>query len=190
MAGSRTVKTLTALLVAMTLGSLALMILETEPLRPTAQPLAVLSPPPAGAAEVIYETQVPFQAVQWRYVVIHASLDPAGEVARGCHFVIAAEQDGKWKVSAGPHWLHQREGRHIGGYWRDSSIGVCLIGEFSRRPPAAGQLDCLVDLVNTLQEVCGIAADRVYLHRDLDARSVSPGRAFPAAELSARLLRP
>ena len=44
--------------------------------------------------------------------------------------------------------------------------------------------------VHTLQHVCRISADRVYLRRDLDARSLSPGRAFPAARFSAGLLDP
>ena len=51
MFGSRTIKTLTALLVSMTLGALALMVLETAPAEPAAQHLAaVTGGPPAGQA--------------------------------------------------------------------------------------------------------------------------------------------
>jgi len=188
MGGSRTVKTLTALLVAMTLGALALMVLETDPIRPTAPPLAVLTPSPSGAARIIQETRVPLQAIKWRYVVVHASRSPMSETARKCHFLVEADGEDAWKITATDPWLDQREGGHIGGFWRDSSIGICLIGDFSRRRPVQGQFASLIDLVNALQEACRISADRVYLHSDLVARSSSPGAAFPAAEFSARLL--
>jgi hypothetical protein len=111
-------------------------------------------------------------------------------LARQCHFVVTPDGQGNWKVSSTEHWLQQRESEHIGGFWRDNSIGICLIGDFSRRAPMRGQLDCLVELTNSLQEVCKVSADRVYLHSDLDARSPSPGAAFPAAAFSDRLLRP
>jgi hypothetical protein len=188
MAGSRTIKTLTALFVAMTMGSLALMILETDPIRPSAS-LAVLSPPPAGAANAIYEADVPLQPGRWGNVIVHAAGRPTAEIARECHFLVIADGD-RAKVTATAHWRRQQDGHHVGGYWRRKSIGVCLIGDFSRRAPQRGQFDELVDLVNTLQEVCRIPAERVYLRSDLDARSTSPGRAFPAARFSARLLRP
>jgi len=190
MGGSRTVKTLTTLLVAMTLGALVLMFLETEPIRPTAQPLAVLSPPPAGAAQVVYDTTVPLQAIRWRYVVVHAAARSSDPIAAKCHFLISGDGRGGWSVLATDHWLRQRDGGHVGGFWRGSSVGICLEGDFSRRRPADGQFALLVDLVNTLQEICRVSADRIYLHSDLVARSSSPGAAFPAAEFSARLLRP
>ena len=190
MGGSRTVKTLTALLSAMTFGALVLMVLETEPIRPTAQPLAVLSPPPAGTAQVVYDTTVPLQAIQWRYVVVHAAARPTDAIARKCHFLVAGDGQGGWAVTATDHWLHQRDGGHVGGFWRGNSVGICLLGDFSRRRPTDGQFALLIDLVNTLQEICRVSADRIYLHSDLVARSSSPGAAFPAAEFSARLLRP
>ena len=190
MAASRTVKTLSALFVAMTFGALVLMILETEPIRPTAQPLAVLGPPPAGAAQAVYETTTPLEAGRWRHVVVHASPHSSDPLARQCHFQVRPDGRGRWQVASTAFWRRQRRGGHIGGYWADSSIGVCLVGDFSRRPPTPEQFERLVDLVNTIQEVCRISADRVYLHRDLVAASSSPGVAFPDATFSARLLRP
>jgi hypothetical protein len=186
MGGSRTVRKLTFLLIAMTFGVLALMLLETEPVHPNAQPLAVLAPPPAGAGKVVYETRVPLQAVKWRYMVVHAAPTSSARPAASCHFIVDAEGD----IQATAHWIGQRDAAHVGGFWREHSIGVCLVGDFSRHRPAAGQFARLVELVNTLQEVCRIPAGRVYLHSDLVAYSGSPGAAFPAEEFSARLLRP
>ena len=189
MAASRPVKTLTALFAAMTLGAFVLMLLETAPVRPTAH-LAVLAHPPAGAAVAVRDAAVRIETSRWRYAVVHAA--PAGgrPPAGQCHFLVGPDGQGGWRVTATDFWRTQQPGGHISGYWRDASIGICLIGDFSTRPPAHGQFEALVDLVNTLQETCGISGDRVYLHRDLLAGSFSPGVAFPVRRFSARLLRP
>lgn len=184
------VRTLVSLFAAMIVGTLVLMVLETEPIRPTASPMWVLQPPPAGAAQIVYDTQSPLHVEKWRHLVVHAAPQPSSPLAQACHFLLAADADGEWQITATDHWLAQRAGGHIGDVWRDSSIGVCLIGDFSRRGPEARQLTALVDLVNTLQEVCRITADRVYLYSDLAPHSSSPGAAFPAGQFSARLLRP
>jgi len=190
MGGSRTVRTLTALLVAMTLGVMVLMILETEPVRPTAQPLAVLNPPPDGPGQVVYETRAAIQTYKWRHVIVHSAPAATAPPAAECHFLVLAGPDGRGHVASTARWLDQQEGRHIDDLWQESSIGVCLIGDFSHYPPGRGQFDSLVDLVHSLQELCDIPADRVYLHSDLVARSASPGRAFPNAAFAARLLGP
>jgi len=189
MGGSRTVKTLTALFVSMTLGALALMMMETPPISVTAQPLAVLSPPPAGAAEVVYDTAAAISRGRWTCVVVHSAADRSSQVAQGCHFIVDRDNTGAWRVIATENWRKQQEGRHIAGYWQSVSVGVCIIGNFSAQKPDKGQFDRLVELVNALQEVCRIPGDKVYLTSQLDARSTSPGQYFPAATFSARLLK-
>ena len=72
-----------------------------------------------------------------------------------------------------------------------NSIGVCLIGDFSRRPPAPGQFTELVELVRRLQAACGdrpLPASTVYLHRQIDPRTDSPGPAFPAQAFESYLI--
>ena len=189
MGGSRTVKTLTALFVSMTFGALVLMMMETPPISATAQPLAVLSPPPAGAAEVVYDTAAAISRGKWTYVVVHSAADRSSPVAQGCHFIVDRDDSGAWRVIATDNWRKQRDGQHITGHWQSHSVGVCIIGDFSTQEPDKGQFDCAVELVNALQEVCRIPADKVYLMSDLDARSTSPGLFFPAARFSARLLK-
>ncbi len=189
MSGSRTVKTLTALFVSMTFGALALMMMETPPISPTAQPLAVLSPPPAGAAEVVYDTAAAISRGKWTYVVVHSAADRSSPVAQGCHFIVDRDNTGAWRVIATENWRKQQDGQFITGYYKSFSVGVCIIGDFSAQKPDKEQFDCVVELVNALQEVCRIPADKVYLMSDLDVRSTSPGQFFPAARFSARLLR-
>jgi hypothetical protein len=187
MGGSRTVKTLAVLFVAMTLGALALMLLEPEPVRPTPSALAVLSSPPAGATQLIGQTQAPLQPAKWGSVLVHAAREESSEPAKDCHFIVAPDGNGGWKVSATDHWIRQEPGPYVQRVWRADSVGVCLIGDFSRTPPKAAQFELLVQLVNALQDTCRFSADHVYLLSDIDPRSSSPGAAFPAAKLSARL---
>jgi hypothetical protein len=171
----------------MTMGVLVLMVLETEPARPTAQPLAVLTPPPAGAGRVVYETRVPIQTAQWHHLIVHAAPTADAPLARECHFLVHAGPHGDARITATARWLDQQQGRHIGDRWQETGIGICLVGDFSRQRPGQGQFASLVELANTLQELCSISADRVYLHSDLVARSASPGAAFPGDAFAARL---
>jgi len=189
MGGSRTVKTLTALFVSMTFGALALMLMETEPISARVQSLSSVAPPPAGAAEIVYETVGKIRQAKWTYVVVHSALDQTSPTALACHFMVDQDKTGAWRVLATENWRKQLDGGHVAGYWKSHSVGVCIVGDFSRQQPTKEQFDCLTELVNALQEVCRIPADRVYLISDLDARSSSPGRFFPAARFSARLLR-
>lgn len=189
MGGSRTIKTLGFLFLAMSVGTLLLFALQTEPVRLGAQPLAVLAPPPTTATGVIYDTRVPIQHIKWRYMVVHSAKALSDRTARGCHFTISATDDGNWQVRATDAWLAQDSGWHIGGLWRDNSIGICVIGDFARSRPSERQFGLLVELTNSLQELCNIPADRVYLHSDLVARSASPGAAFPADRFSKQLLQ-
>lgn len=189
MGGSRTVKTLTALFVSMTFGALTLMLMETEPISARVQSLSSVAPPPAGAAEIVYDTVGDVRDDKWTYVVVHSTLERTSPTALACHFIVDQDKTGAWRVLATENWRKQRSGEHVAGYWKSHSVGVCVVGDFSQRQPTREQFDCLIDLVNALQEVCRIPADRVYLISDLDARSMSPGRFFPAARFSARLLR-
>ncbi|MCD6303897.1 MAG: N-acetylmuramoyl-L-alanine amidase, partial [Planctomycetes bacterium] len=136
---------------AMTLGALALMGLETDPVRPMAEPLAVLAPPPAGAAESVYDTDRPIRRNRWRYVVVHAA-GPQSAIARGCHFLVGPDGRGSWRVTATPHWRSQDAGSHVSGYWSGRSIGICVVGDFSRTAPPPGEFQALIELVQALQE--------------------------------------
>ena len=176
MGGSRTVKTLTVLFVAMTLGALALMLLEVPPIS-------------AGAAETVYDTASPIARGKWQAMVVHAATDRTSPVAQGSHFVIERGPSGQYRVTASDAWRKQQPGRHVGGPWQAQSVGVCVIGDFSQQGPDQAEFECLMDLVNALQDICRIPAQRVYLMRDLDARSTSPGRFFPTGQFSARLLK-
>jgi len=179
----------------MIIGAVALILMETEPLHPTAAPLAALTPEvqEAGAAVFDLADGVEFQRLKWRNIVIHSSAGGPANVHRRCHFLVRLEANGHAGAAATHLWKRQAEGRHTYIPGRDFgaiSVGICLVGDFSGRPPSHAQYEALVALVRALQREFGVTPDHVYLHSDLVPNSASPGRAFPADDFSRRLLNP
>ncbi len=187
MGRSRTIKVLTALLAAMTVGALALMMLETSPLSPPISHAAMQTSGSASAAAV-FATDV-LQPTMWRNIIIHGSQSQGGQPAQQSHFVIDAAGD----VNVSDLWKNQLAGRHVllpGRDWNVDSIGICLTGQLDSQKPTTSQYRSLLVLVATLQQRLNISGDHVYLYRHLDASTRSPGDAFPADDFARRLLRP
>ena len=185
MTGSRTIKTLTALVMAMTIGTFVLMLLEwdADPLEAPATRLAAVLATEKDFAEIIRPGEAPYQPLKWRNVVVHSAPSADSPRALGCHFLVhpAAGARGAC-ATATQRWDRQADGQHIraAGYdFNRSSIGVCLIGEFSSRPPSRSQFEVLVALVRQLCRGGGIASDRVYV-ASVHLGKASPGPAFPA----------
>jgi hypothetical protein len=163
MAGSRTIKTLVALLVAMTFGAFALMLLESDPIRPTANSLAAVSVPRDDSNRFIRETANPLRFSEWRNVIIHTSADETSDVAQRCHFVV--ESNGA--IARTPLWDKQQYGRHVsipGANWNSNSIGVVIAG----RKPNAAQSESLRRLLLGLRDTFDIPEAQVYTHSQLN----------------------
>lgn len=190
---SRAVKTLSALVAAMTVGAILLMLMETSPVRPPSSHFAAVAEDRTDSLDVVLETKVPFQPLKWRNIIVHCRPHPAGKLIQGCHFVVdMRDPGGAVTIQRTARWEDQADGRHVfvrGVNWNDSSIGVCLIGDFSRRPPRARQIKGLVNLATRLQELFGIPRDNVYLAGDIGQAATSPGRAFPRQRFEGQLLR-
>ncbi len=170
---------------AMTLGTFVLMLLElqADPLRTGADPLAAVASDRADFERLIRDTQVPLQPTKWRNVIVHSSPSSDSDLARGCHFIVfrASGREGA-TVRATARWGHQMSGDHafVRGYdFNQNSIGVCVVGDFSSRPPGREQFDSTVGLVRGLRRYCRIPFDRVYLGSQLPIRTRTPGEAFP-----------
>ena len=188
---SRTVKVLIALFVAMILGSVVLIVLETAPVNPH-RDLAAISHPSDALGRSIYRTNVPVQPVKWRSIVIHSTGGRGANIAKESHFLVRPDGEGSSAVEMTPLWDRQVEGNHVyvpGRDFNSDSIGVCLVGDFSAQPPSPSQMKALLALVQSLQRTLNVSADHVYLHSDLDASSRSPGAAFPVREFTLALLR-
>jgi hypothetical protein len=186
-------KTLAALVVAMTMGSIALILMETAPIRPPVTDLSAVARPTDEFAQAVWRTAETVKVAKWRHIVVHTSAEPL-DPDFNCHFVVdrTPRPDGG-QVRATTLWNRQLNGNHVfaTGYdWNADSVAVLLVGDFSRTPPSAEQMAALVNLVHSLQQTCGITAERVYLARDIDPRCGSPGAAFPAQQFNDSLLRP
>jgi hypothetical protein len=182
----------------MSVGTVLLVLLETRPTPIEAPTAAIRQTPPASFEHLdalIAETRSAIQPSYWNSIIVHA--DPAGGArVRQCHFLIRPGNDERpAQAVATDLWRDQAEGRHVSPRSRGwnafaDSIGVCLIGDFSRTPPSPDQFRELVELVRRLQTACGnIPASRVYPYSEIDSRSDSPGRAFPT-EAFDQYLRP
>ncbi|TYO95129.1 trypsin-like peptidase domain-containing protein [Desulfallas thermosapovorans] len=124
------------------------------------------------------------------YIVVHHSASgdvPAAEIHRwhlakgwlgiGYHYIIRADgtaEEGR------PHWA---EGAHVLGK-NGVSLGICLTGSFEHHRPTTAQVDSLVRLVKSLQQLYPDA--NIVGHKHLIA-TACPGRLFPWDVLQKRL---
>jgi len=188
----RTVKTLTALFLAMTIGTLVLAMMAVDPIRPRGRHLAAVAAAEESQLAVISRTDQTL--AKWRSIVVHSSVEGAA-VAGNCHFLVDPEASIRSPdalcVRSSGHWLAQEPAAHVPGRgheWNDGSIGVCLVGDFSRQAPSDVQWQSLIKLVTDLQQQFRIPPSRVYLYRNIGGRGNSPGAAFPEKEFNDALL--
>lgn len=147
----------------------------------------------------------PAPARPWKYIVIHHSATAVGSAetfaahhrARGMvnglayHFVIDNGSDGlpDGFIEVGGRWQQQLPGGHCRNrHWNETGIGICLVGDFTRKPPTERQLESLILLVRGLQEQFGISPNHIAGHGQLEGESTEcPGQFFPWAEFRRRL---
>ncbi len=184
MSGSRTIKVLVALVAAMTVGAFALHIMDVKP-----------SPIPwedlIAREGSDYQTDVQVRA--WKQIFIHSTGTEKPDIVDRVHFIIEADGAGKMVVPT-RLWKTQGIGRHVGVTrnkdYNTDSIGICVRGTFTNSAPSQAQMQALVKLVRTLQQMCDISRDKVLLYRpDLVGGQYSLGKAFPQREFSLSLMR-
>ncbi len=159
-------------------------------------------------ARLVAAEEVPAPAREWEYIVIHHSATESGSAAlfhvhhqaRGMvnglayHFVIdngtAGTRDGF--IETGERWVKQLHGGHCRQQEiNERGIGVCLVGDFTRRQPTPKQMDSLILLVRGLQEQFQVAHGNIVGHGQvLGEFSECPGQSFPWEELRKRLQEP
>jgi len=182
---SRTTKTITALVIAMTVGTFLLIALETEPIMPPSPALTAEGEGPVATA--VADTAVPLDTERWRHIVLHSPAE-GEDIAQRCHFVVRGSQ-----VTASDAWRSQQPRRHVrqlvrGHDYSSDSIGICVMTDFFRAGPSEAEFEAAVRLVTTLQQACGIDRARVLLPRDLNGSLPAANRFF-ARHLTERLLR-
>ena len=161
----------------------------------------LIIPPP-----LVPKIRIPLYAnPDWTYLVIHHSATEDGNAQRlnrshqrrgfanglGYHFVIdngtLGRRDGQ--IEIGPRWLRQQEGAHCNaGGMNQHGIGICLVGDFTARPPSAAQLESLAYLVDQLRVYYRIPRSHVLRHRDVPGKHTAcPGEAFPWQDFQTQL---
>lgn len=103
----------------------------------------------------------------------------------GYHFVIGNGTDTPdGYVEAGSRWHKQKHGAHCktpSNYYNEHGIGICLVGNFNKTKPTAGQLKSLEQLLRFLCHTCRIPPSRVTTHGAVTGKTQCPGRHFPMA---------
>ncbi len=181
---SRMIRTLAALVAAMTVGTLVLMVMQTDPIIPTPTSAVLVQP-----AEQFRRVSIGADTAlrNWRNIVVHSSANERSPVARGSHFTIAPNGD----IRRSSLWMGQNLGAHVARprlSWNRDSIGICLIGDFSAAAPTAAQYKAVIALARNLQKTLGIPAGNVYLSGQIGQGGTSPGRAFPVKRWTNALL--
>ena len=106
------------------------------------------------------------------------------------HFVIGngvRTKDGE--IYIGQRWRKQLDGGHLSSVAQNRiSIGICLIGDFNKRPPTEKQLASARALIAYLMDRCDLPKSSVKTHRQINSRPTEcPGSKFPSQKLIAGL---
>lgn len=142
---------------------------------------------------------------RWKHIVIHHSATKNGspkgmdsyhrnergmENGLAYHFVIGNGQGMKdGELFIGDRWKKQLNGGHLSSSALNQvSIGICLVGDFSKTRPTAKQMATLEALVEYLMEKANIPASLVTTHTLIHPNhTVCPGKHFPIASFKASL---
>lgn len=145
--------------------------------------------------------------IKWRYIIIHHSATKRGcakifdkyHKSRGMkngmayHFVIdngtCGKRDGQLEI--GSRWKKQiSAGGCRQARYNNLGIHVCLVGNFTKKPPSRKQLRTLAKLVNELRNRYNIPMKFVVGHgRIKGEKSQCPGRRFPWRDFKSLLKR-
>ena len=143
---------------------------------------------------------------KWDRIIIHHSATPIDDavnmhkvhLARGMknglayHFVISngsrKARDGEIYLSN--RWKGQLDGGHVKKHSANqTSIGICLIGNFEVRPPSSKQISALEGLCEYFMKRCNLQANDVTTHTIFHPKhTVCPGKHFSLSGLRRRLI--
>ncbi len=129
---------------------------------------------------------------RWQHIVIHHSASLSGNAAifeadhrkrgmtngLGYHFVIDNGYGGEdGAVEIGPRWTKQFDGGHLkGDDINRISIGICLVGDFTKAPPTPKQVASLKALLKHLRKLTVITPGQVKPHNGMPGQSTEwPG---------------
>jgi hypothetical protein len=144
---------------------------------------------------------------RWKGIVVHNSATGSGNMATidsahrangwdgvGYDFVIGnGTGSSNGQIEPTFRWTGQKTGAHCktaSNWANESTIGICLIGNFNNTRPTSAQMAALTKLVRFLSKRYGIPASKIYGHKDVPGHTTAtdcPGRYFPMSSLKAGL---
>ncbi len=189
----RNVVVMAGLLTALTLTSVALLLMAPAPLIPDVPSLFVTEL--SDSLDPLFQTRRPIQDGGWKYIYIHHSKSRRGNAlglsanaGMADHFLVGnGDGCGDGEIQIGPRWSNQQPAGAPAATLLDRSISICLVGDFDQSAPTALQMRNLQRLVRALQQECRISASGVRAFDD-PATAVGIGRRFPAAGFNQHLL--
>jgi len=144
---------------------------------------------------------------RWKHIVLHHSGTPEG-TAKGMneyhlkvrhmenglayHFVIGNGRGmGDGEIYVGNRWLKQINGGHLASEAQnETSLGICLVGNFDAKAPTSRQMESLAALVEALQTRCKLSDKTVVTHQQINTiHTRCPGTKFPMKSFMAGLAR-
>ena len=145
---------------------------------------------------------------KWKYIIIHHSASDEGNAllfhkshinyrgfnSLGYHFVIDNGSYGKPEgyIESSPRWIKQQSGAHCQAAGMNrKSIGICLVGNFSKEQVSDKMLSSLVYLVNLLRKYYKIPRQNIIGHGKVPGASTEcPGTKFPWQKFFSQLQQP
>lgn len=100
------------------------------------------------------------------------------------HFVVGnGSSSGNGEIEIGNRWVRQINGGHVASdYLNNIAIGICLVGDFNRRPPNQVQMDSLTELITYLRVRCGKSGGKIIIvkgHKEINPKPTDcPGAKF------------
>src|SRR5688572_12023878 len=143
----------------------------------------------------------PVRNTAFRSIVLHHSATHGGNAAAferdhrarlgglAYHFIVGnGTGAGDGEVETGYRWRDQIPGPHTKNQPVNlESVGICVVGDLRKSPPSEKQLGALLELLERICRECGIPADRVRCHREVDPETLCPGKGLPMDDLRAVL---
>ena len=149
--------------------------------------------------------RAPVRKGRWDYIVVHHSGTAMGTVkgmdefhrkrqhmenGLAYHFVIGngrGMKDGE--VAVGNRWTKQLQGGHLKSEKLNQvSIGICLVGDFTKTKPTRKQLDSLEALLESLMRRCNLQANDIKTHSQMHPKHTEcPGKRFDLNAVKRRL---
>lgn len=163
--------------------------------------------PQLEGSDVRQLNRIRTKSSQWRHIVIHHSASAVGSAKsfdrfhreeRGMenglayHFVIGNGRGmGDGELAIGDRWKRQIHGGHLSSYALNKvSIGICLVGDFSKTKPTPRQMRTLEALVRYLMDDARVPASRVTTHTLIHPKHTQcPGKFFPTSSFKQKIAK-